>query len=607
MAQTAANWIGKRLSYNGALCTVRYIGEVSGTIGTWLGVEWDDQSRGKHDGSHKGTRYFECLSKSPTAASFVRPERRADKPTTFLEALQEKYAGEVTADQTPISSGPQIIISGKVAEEIGFDKIRKQQARLNELKIVILDGLRIDRASDPNISGKSIKAVCPKVVELNLSRNLFTRLEDVVEICLQLEALRGLRLNGNRFQRTTTYLTCKDYVSAFAGVRELALDEMLLDWQGICQIATGFRDLVALYASANQLSSLPVGQAVALPSTLTAVHMEFNEFTSMSSLAGLAVLPSLKNLHLKANNISAITSDASQDIPVFSKTLSYLDISYNNVSTWSLIDALPDSFPGLTSLRLAHNPIYENPGLGLDTSDASTTTSGKASVTEEAYMLTIGRLACLTSLNFSAITANDRTNAEMFYLSRVGRQLSSVPEEDADKVIAQHRRYAELCDLYGEPVVVRRKEVNPAFLEARLINVKFRSGPAVGHTTEDSVSSQAQIPKSLDIYAVKGIAGRLLGLHPLKMRLIWETGEWDPVAGFDDEAGDSDDDDDDGEIVGGHEAMDVVQPVQPDEDAQEKKNKAGRWIKREVELKGSPRKFGFCVDGLDVSIRVEPR
>ncbi|KUI62314.1 Tubulin-specific chaperone E [Cytospora mali] len=610
MAQTAENWIGKRLSYNGALCTVRYIGEVSGTIGTWLGVEWDDQSRGKHDGSHKGTRYFECLSRSPTAASFVRPERRADKPTTFLEALQEKYAGEVTADQTPISSGPQIIISGKVAEEIGFDKIRKQQARLNELKIVILDGLRIDRASDPKVSDKSIKEICPKVVELNLSRNLFTRLEDVVEICLQLEALRGLRLNGNRFQSTTTYSTGEDYVPAFAGVRELALDEMLLDWQGICQIATGFRDLTALYASANQLSSLPVDQAGALPPTLTAVHMEFNEFTTMSSLAGLAALPSLKNLHLKANNISAITSDASQEIPVFSKTLSYLDISYNNVSTWSFIDALPDSFPGLTSLRLAHNPIYENPGLGLDTSDASTTTSGKASVTEEAYMLTIGRLACLTSLNFSAITPNDRTNAEMFYLSRIGRQLSSVPEEDADKVIAQHRRYAELCDLYGEPVVVRRKEVNPAFLDARLINVKFRSGLAVGQTTEDSVSRQAQIPKSLDIYAVKGIAGRLFGLHPLKMRLIWETGEWDPVAGFDDEAGDSDDDDDDdddGETVEGHEAMDVVQPVQPDEDAQEKNNKAGRWIKREVELKGSPRKFGFCVDGLDVSIRVEPR
>jgi tubulin-specific chaperone E len=52
--------IGQRISYNGALCTVRYVGTVEGTSGTWLGVEWDDGTRGKHDGSHKGVRYFSC-------------------------------------------------------------------------------------------------------------------------------------------------------------------------------------------------------------------------------------------------------------------------------------------------------------------------------------------------------------------------------------------------------------------------------------------------------------------------------------------------------------------------------------------------------------------
>lgn len=90
----------------------------------------------------------------------------------------------------------------------------------------------------------------------------------------------------------------------------------------------------------------------------------------------------------------------------------------------SFIDALPDSFPGVTSLRLAHNPVYDNPGFD-GASDSTSTT--KATVTEEAYMLTIGRLASLTSLNFSAVTPTDRNNAEMFYLSRIGRQLSSVP------------------------------------------------------------------------------------------------------------------------------------------------------------------------------------
>lgn len=141
-----------------------------------------------HLSSHVG------LLKSPTAASFVRPTRPAEKPCTFLQAVQEKYAGEMTADQKPISLGPQVIISGKVAEEIGFDKIRKQQAQLHELKIVIVDGMRVDSASTADGQGKSIREVCPKVTELALSRNLFVDFGPIVEICSHLDELRGLRL-----------------------------------------------------------------------------------------------------------------------------------------------------------------------------------------------------------------------------------------------------------------------------------------------------------------------------------------------------------------------------------------------------------------------------
>ena len=39
---------------------MRYVGPIDGTKGDWLGVEWDEPSRGKHDGGHKGLKYFEC-------------------------------------------------------------------------------------------------------------------------------------------------------------------------------------------------------------------------------------------------------------------------------------------------------------------------------------------------------------------------------------------------------------------------------------------------------------------------------------------------------------------------------------------------------------------
>lgn len=377
-----------------------------------------------------------------------------------------------------------------------------------------------------------------------------------------------------------------------------------MPWEEICHIATKFASLSLLYSSSNQLSRLSPIPASPLTTSLTSIYLEFNDFTSLSDIASLATLTSLHDLHLKGNSISVMESDSTDGPPVFSKTLIYLDISYNKIHQWSFIDALPDSFPGLNSLRLAHNPVYDNPGFDNASDSAiSAVAAAKATVTEEAYMLTIGRLASLTSLNFSAITPTDRNNAEMFYLSRIGRQLASVPEtpEAEAKVIAQHRRYKELCALYGEPVVNRRKEINPAFLEARLINVTFRfhntSNQSEGKT-RTIVEKRTQIPKSFDIYAVKGIAGRIFSHAPLKLRLIWETGEWDPVAGYDDDdAGDSSEDEDTGAQ---HEE------TVKDGDSQ-RANRAGRWVKREAELNDSPRQFGFCVDGFDVTIRVEPR
>jgi hypothetical protein len=52
---------GERISYLGQIATVRFVGTVKGTSGTWLGVEWDDPTRGKHDGEKNGRQYFTCL------------------------------------------------------------------------------------------------------------------------------------------------------------------------------------------------------------------------------------------------------------------------------------------------------------------------------------------------------------------------------------------------------------------------------------------------------------------------------------------------------------------------------------------------------------------
>jgi hypothetical protein len=128
-------------------------------------------------------------SPSPTAASFLRKTRFQDQEQSFVEAVQEKYATPLTTDSALPEE--QIEISGKVVEEVGFDKIRQQQARLHELKIVLVDGMRI---KEPQIPGLEITQICPKIVELDLSRNLFEKFEQIADIIVGLVDLRKLRL-----------------------------------------------------------------------------------------------------------------------------------------------------------------------------------------------------------------------------------------------------------------------------------------------------------------------------------------------------------------------------------------------------------------------------
>jgi hypothetical protein len=121
----------------------------------------------------------------------VRPTRTADPPQSFVEAVHQKYASEITERHDALVTESQIEISGKVVEEVGFDKIRQQLAQLHELKIVIVDGLRIAIAEKTE---RRIRVICPKIVELDLSRNLFEYYDEIMNICRELDNLRVLRL-----------------------------------------------------------------------------------------------------------------------------------------------------------------------------------------------------------------------------------------------------------------------------------------------------------------------------------------------------------------------------------------------------------------------------
>ncbi|KAK8651603.1 hypothetical protein V6N13_141200 [Hibiscus sabdariffa] len=64
--------------------TVKFVGTVEGYSGTWVGVDWDNEGDGKHDGSINGVPYFQARFQS--SASFVRPHNLSPG-ISLLQAL----------------------------------------------------------------------------------------------------------------------------------------------------------------------------------------------------------------------------------------------------------------------------------------------------------------------------------------------------------------------------------------------------------------------------------------------------------------------------------------------------------------------------------------
>ncbi|KAL2840578.1 hypothetical protein BJY01DRAFT_218383 [Aspergillus pseudoustus] len=592
---------GQRRSYNGDLCTIRYVGKVEGTSGDWLGAEWDDPTRGKHSGQHQGVRYFTCLRNHPTAGSFVRPSRPSDKPRGFVEALREKYASEfeqrrarqarADADANAAEEKP-IEFNGKIAEEVGFDKIRKQLAELEELKIVLLDGLRVagvlaQEASRQQIEDArgDIERICPKITELDLSRNLFTEWKDVADISGPLERLKLLRLNGNRFASAVGELL-------FERIEELHLDDTLLPWDQISAAAARFPVLRSLSASANQLSLI----LTPISNTLTTLILENNEFASLSSIKALASLENLQRISLRGSRIETISESSTEDNFQFPTSLTSVDLSRNKINSWQFINKLPELFPGLQNLRVSGNPLYNE-------SVAPSAVTGmpeKPMTVDEAYMLTLSRISALQVLNYSTISAKDRSNGELYYLSLIGKELSASPETAQIDILKAHPRYNHLCHIHGEPLITRASRstdpnmaVNPRSVAARLVRIAFHLGPE--STSSDTISTAGikveEIPRSYDTYQVKAIASRLFNLTPFEFRLIWETDELDPVSkenmDIEDEW-DSEDED-------GREAS----TLQSSED--------DKFVKREIELVDTTKDIGFWFqpDLAEARIRIE--
>ncbi|KAG8800092.1 hypothetical protein FRC16_003748 [Serendipita sp. 398] len=279
--------VGDRICHNSELGTIRFVGTIEGKPGQWLGIEWDDPSRGKGDGSINGLRYFQ--SRSPTGASFLRPSAPSlHFGRTFIAALREKYLEDLHATSTK-----EAIVLGSSdgaieVEAVDMNKVRNKFAQLEKLKEVGLENYMISKAGPAG----EIKAICPNIRRLDLSRNLFASWSEIIEIVEQLHALESLTLHYNVFRELSSPLTgsCRSVV-------HLSLNRTGVTWEQALLIAPAFPSLKRLEIGFNDLSSLdlPVSSNVFTAAPLELLALDGNTLAKWNELVG--TIKGISTLH----------------------------------------------------------------------------------------------------------------------------------------------------------------------------------------------------------------------------------------------------------------------------------------------------------------------
>lgn len=83
------------------------------------------------------------------------------------------------------------------------------------------------------------------------------------------------------------------------------------------------------------------------------------------------------------------------------------------------------------------------------------------------------------------------------------------------------------------------------------------------------------------------------------LRLVWETDEWDPIAGM----GSSEDEDTDSELT-----SDVERRANKSTAIEKRKKRdKARWTQREEELVDGTKDVGFWIGGKEARVRIELR
>ncbi|XP_069810559.1 tubulin-specific chaperone E isoform X2 [Dendropsophus ebraccatus] len=481
--------INRRIICDGEFARVLYVGMVPPTPGIWLGVEWDNPLRGKHNGCHEGTRYFTCSH--PTGGSFIRP-KKANFGVDFLTAVKKRYGASDDWNES-------MVIGKKTVELVGFESVQEEQSQFNTLFDISVRECLVRESGQKG----EIYSSCPNISTLNLSKNLLSSWGNVADIALQLEKLTTLDLSENKLSLPSSPSAL---ASSFTNLTILSLNRTGVTWNEVLQCAVMWPALEELHLASNNISDLE--RPMNCLQSLTLLDISNNHIIDGNQLHAVSDLPRLKHLIVSNNRISSVNFSVQHGCCNESFTcLNNLSVDGNSISQWSFMNEL-NKLRNLQSLNCQNNPIMS--------SDKNP---------ETIRQLIIAKIARLKILNRTKILPQERKGAELDYRKMFGNEwLKSGGNQNcllnnpSVEFLLEHPRYSELIEKYGAPDDAEIKQPQPFALKNQLLTLTIMCPDR-----PDQKPIKKKLPDSMTVQKVKGLLYRLLKVPGSELKLSYES------------------------------------------------------------------------------------
>ena len=464
-----SNLLGKRVELNEKTATIKYVGPLkhkkdAKETEIWLGLEWDDKSRGKHNGTVENYEYFKTLN-NEKSGSLIKMTK-VNIGQTFKGALGYKYnfyeeeGNDYHKDVDKALEKDNFIVTDK--KIINIELVGKEKAAKKFSEFAYMPCIDLSYSYINNL-GNDLANILPKLKELSLTRTLLTKWSDLLSLLLQFKNLNLLNFSENilifddLFEEQIQKFISGEYKQH---LNTLVLNNCNLDVYHLVKLSPLFTQLDYLYLKDNKINPETyeksenkkyiddnISNIEKYTPNLKYLSLEHNKINIFFFGYKIFKSPKLKYINMNQNLISELISKNNIDedkklLELFKKSMTHISLDYNMFKKEDYTQIMVD----LESMELKDIDILNNGFID------------KIGVSKVKIEM-IGRNPQLTILNNTTITKIMRRDAEKQYLIELVKEyINSLGNKAFDKFVFEkymekyHRQYFNLKKKFFDPL-----------------------------------------------------------------------------------------------------------------------------------------------------------